>query len=407
MAEFTYWGVDKFGNKVTGKIEVPNEGELRMLLRNQGIRPIKISKMSLLGKDLANILGGGGVGPLPLAALAPFTGHLHVLISSGIPLVQSLEILYEQTTDKNLKKILHGVKEKVSQGSYLWEALSTYPRAFPQIFLALIRAGESAGAIDVMLKRLTRYLEDADRMRRMVKSAMIYPIAVIGISIGVILIMLIAVIPKIKDFLSQTGQELPYATQVIIDVSNFLVNNIFSVIAVIVFSIFFGIRFFQSKEGQSLYQKVLFRAPIFGLIMQKSGVARFCRTMSTLLGAGVNLLDAIDICRASVDNIVIEGSVRKIRREVEGGKPLGTVMRTMPVFPKMAVQMISIGESTGNLDKMMDRVADFYEQEVEILISGLSRLIEPIILVILGAVVGGILVAMYLPIFKMASGVGE
>jgi type IV pilus assembly protein PilC len=402
MPGFQYQGVDKSGKRVQGKVEAPNEGEVRMLLRGQGIRPVRISKVGAINQDLGQMFGGGTV---PVQDLVIFTRQLNVLIGAGIPLVQALEVLSDQTSNRSFKNIVVAIREKVSQGSYFWEALNSYPKAFPKLYVSLIRAGEASGSMDQILKRLSRYLEDADRLKKLLKSASMYPIIVTCIGTGVISMMLIFVIPKFEELLKGAGQELPGPTQFVISASHFLVNNALFLVVGLFGGGYILLRWMKSDEGKAFTDRLFFNFPIFGPIMQKGGVARFSRTMQTLLASGINLLDAIDICRATIDNAVLEQAVSKIRSEVESGKTLGSVVSRITVFPRMAVQMISVGESTGSLDKMLEKVADFYESEVETLIGGMTKLIEPITLVFLGGAVGGIMIAMYLPIFKMAGGV--
>jgi type IV pilus assembly protein PilC len=399
MPEFVYQGVDRDGKKVSGKLDAPSEGELRMALRAQGVRPTKIGRA---GKAAVPKLGGAKGGGVPLEVLVAFTRQLQVLIGSGIPLVQGLDILVDQSTHARMKGVANEIREKVSSGSYLWQTLQGYPQVFPKLFVALIRAGEASGSMDQMLKRLSRYLEDSDRLRKMLKSAMMYPIIVVSIGVGVVALMLIFVIPKFEELLKGANQELPGPTQFVIDLSHFLVNNI---LYILVGGAAFGylvMRYFKTEEGRAFRDRMLFRMPLFGNIMQKGGVARFSRTMQTLLSSGVNLIDAIDICRATIDNAVLEAAVGTIKAEIEAGKTLGAVVSRITVFPRMATQMISVGEQTGNLDQMLEKVADFYEAEVETLVAGLTKLIEPIVLVFLGGTVGGLMIAMYLPIFKLA-----
>lgn len=403
MAQFQYQGVDKEGKKVSGQLDAPSEGDLRMVLRSMGVRPTRIGKTGLLNSDIGKLIKDTS-GTVRIEILVAFTRQLHVLISSGIPLVQALDVLADQASDKSLKVIVTAIRERVSAGSYLWEALSAYPKAFPKLYVSLIRAGESSGAMDQMLRRLSRYLEDADRLRKMMKSAMLYPLIVVTIGIAVVAAMLIFVIPKFEELLKSSGQELPGPTQFVISASSFLVNNALFVFGGAGIVIYLILRFFKSEEGRAFRDRLFFNAPVFGALMQKGGVARFSRTMQTLLASGVNLIDAIDICKATIDNAVLEESVGKIRAEVEAGKSLGSVIGRLNTFPKMAVQMISVGESTGSLDRMLEKVADFYEAEVETMVGGMTKLIEPLVLVFLGATVGGIMIAMYLPIFKLAGG---
>ncbi len=403
MPEFNYVGVDKSGKKVTGRVDVPSEGDLRMQLREQGIRPTQISRPTAGG---LTGLFSVGILRVPTEAIVTFTRQLQVLIGSGIPLVQGLEILMDQSVNSNLKTIITTVREKVSQGAYFWESLSAYPQVFPKLYIALIRAGEASGSMDQMLKRVSRYLEDSERLKKMVKGAMMYPIVVCGIGVGVVAMMLIFVIPKFEEMLTNAGQELPLPTQIVIDSSHFLQNNLLVIFGGMIAAGYLGNRYFKSEEGRAVIDRIAFRLPLFGTLVQKSGIARFSRTLQTLLASGVNLIDAIDICKATIDNAVLEDAVSKIRSEIEAGKTLGMIIGKLDVFPKMAVQMISVGESTGNIDKMLEKVADFFEEEVEQLVAGMSKLIEPLVLVFLGTAVGGIMIAMYLPIFKLAGGAG-
>lgn len=407
MPEYTYTGVDKQGRRVTGQIDAPNEGELRMLLRGQGVRPMRISRVSMIQADLGTLLRGGKIGKIPANILAAFTRQLHVLVGSGIPLVQSLEILGEQSVDPSLKKILLTVKEKVSGGAFFWESLSTYKDSLPRIYISLIRAGESAGALEQILDRLANYLESADRLAKQVKSAMMYPVIVILVAAGVIGGMLVFVIPKFEEIIASSGGELPGPTKFVIFLSNFMVNNITFILGGLAALILILYKYAQSEEGRGVIHRLAFKVPVFGDIMQKSGIARFTRTLGTLLSSGINLIDAIDICKNTVDNVVIEEAVGKIRRDVEAGKSISSVLaRFENVFPKMTVQMVAVGENTGNLEKMLERVAAIYETDVETLVGGLSKLIEPILLVVLGGLVAGMMVAMYLPIFKIAGSAG-
>ncbi len=407
MSEFSYQGVDKAGKKVAGKLEGASEGELRMKLRDIGIRPTRIAKAD---GGLSKALPGGkkmNTASVPLPILLAFTRQLQVLIGAGIPLVQGLELLVEQSTNATMKSVALEVKDKVSSGTYLWQALGAYPKVFPKLYVALIRAGEASGSMDQMLKRLGRYLEDADRLQKMVKGAMMYPAIVISIGVGVVSLMMVFVIPKFEALLKSNGQELPLPTQMVINLSHFMINNIlFILVGAAVFGYLLK-NYLKSDEGKAVIDRTMYRAPLFGNLMQKSGIARFARTMQTLLASGVNLIDAIDICRSTIDNAVLEVAMSRIRSDVESGKTLGQVVGKLDVFPKMAVQMIFIGEQTGNLDKMLEKVADFYETEVEAMVGGLTKLIEPLVLVFLGGTVGGIMIAMYLPIFKMAGAAGE
>lgn len=404
MPEFKYEGVDRSGKRVKGQLNAATEGDLRVLLRGQGVRPVRISQASLVQRDLGSLFSGGSSN-INSQEVVHFTRQLQVLIGSGVPLVQALDILADQASSSNLRNLCTGVKNRVSEGSFLWEALSAFPKSFPRLYLALVRAGESSGALDQMLRRLSSYLEDNDRLKKMLKSAMMYPAIVISIGGLVIAAMLIFVIPKFEELIKQNGGELPGPTQFVINMSHFLGQYWYMIIGGMIAVYIFLKRFLSTQEGRIMYDRLFFRMPLFGPLMQKGGTARFTRTLSTLLSSGVSLLDAIDICKQTIDNAVLEEAVGRVRAEIEQGKGLSQVFSKLDVFPKMAVQMMAVGENTGQLDKMLEKVADFYEAEVEALVGGLTKLIEPFILVFLGGTVGGMMIAMYLPIFKMGDSI--
>lgn len=404
MPLFAYQGVNRSGEKVSGNLDAQSEEELKAALRQMGVRPTKMGKVR--GSASTESPASQRKEKLTLEQLSLLTRQLQLLISSGIPLLQGVKILQEQVDSKALGVVLKTIEEHVSKGSFFWEVLSFFPQTFPKLYVALVRAGESSGALDQMLKRLGKYLENSEKTRRMIKGAMMYPVIVVTIAIAVISLMLIFVIPKFEAMLKGSGQELPLPTQMVINLSHFLSGNIVMIIAV-VSGVFYGLRkYFQTPEGKWILDRAFLQLPLIGNIVLKGSVARFCRTLQTLLMAGVNVIDAIDICRATLDNGVIEEAVSVIRSEIEVGKTLGMVLSKLEFFPKMAVQMISVGEATGNLDKMLEKVADYYEDEVEVLVGGMTKAMEPILLVFLGGAVGGILIAMYLPIFKMAGGAG-
>jgi len=403
MPEFKYEGVDKQGKRVKGQLNAATEGDLRVLLRGQGVRPVRISQASLAQRDLGSLFSSGS--NISSEEVLHFTRQLQVLIGSGVPLVQALDILADQASSASLRNLCNGVKNRVSEGSFLWEALSSFPKSFPRLYLALVRAGESSGALDQMLRRLTAYLEDNDRLKKMLKAAMMYPAIVISIGALVIAAMLIFVIPKFEELIKSNGGQLPGPTQFVIDASHFLGSYWYFIVGGMIGFYFFMKRFLSTQEGRIVFDRLLFRAPLVGSLMQKGGTARFTRTLSTLLASGVSLLDAIDICKQTIDNAVLEEAVGRVRAEIEQGKGLSQVFAKLDVFPKMAVQMMAVGENTGQLDKMLEKVADFYEAEVEALVGGLTKLIEPFILVFLGGTVGGMMIAMYLPIFKMGDSI--
>ena len=400
MPQFTYVAVNKEGQKIKGTVDSPNEGEVRIMLRYQQLRPIRISKASALEFDLAKIGGFGG--KVKRADVLLFTRQLSVLLSAGIPLVQGLDIISGQASNNELKQILGALREKISGGSFLWQAMGAYKDTFPDIFINMVKAGESSGSLDTILKRLIKYLDDAEKLKKLVKGAMVYPIVVTAVGFIVLIVMMIFVIPKFEELLKSQNQELPGVTKFVIDASHFFQKNLLFIVGGGVAVFYFFRSYLKTEEGKKFFDLIVLKAPLFGELVLKVSVARFARTMQTLLASGINLLDAIDICRTAVGNSTVEENLVKVRAEVENGKTLSSVMGRLPIFPSMVVQMVTVGEGTGNMDKMLERVADYYEEDVENLVSGMTKMIEPLILVFLGGMVGGMLIAMYLPIFTMA-----
>lgn len=402
MSQFTYTAINKEGEKIKGSIDAPNESEVRVMLRSQNLRPLKIGATSALDLDIGKLLGIGG--SFGRADVLLFTKQLSILISSGIPLVQGLEIITDQIKSPALKQAIMAIREKVTGGAFLWEALNAYRESFSDIFISMIRAGEAAGALDAIFKRLIKYLEDAEKLRKLVVGAMIYPIAIVSVGIIVVIIMMVFVIPKFEDLLKGAGQKLPAPTQFVINASHFFQHNLGYMIAIAVGFSFVLKRYLKTPEGRRVFDYYILKMPLFGGLLLKIAVARFARTMQTLLSSGINILDALEICRDAIGNESIAQNIVTIKSEVEQGKTLSAVMAKIPVFPSMVVQMLTVGESTGNVDKMLERIAEYYEEEVQAVVSNLSKLIEPLVLVFLGGMVGGLMIAMYLPIFQMAGG---
>ena len=404
MPEYNYVAADRAGKKIEGKLEASSEGELRMTLRGQGLRPVKISKLSLsqvdFGQYLKGMLGFGA--SVPIERLLNFIRQLHVMITSGVPLVQAIELFHDQETDPTLKSILSVSKERIKSGSFLWESFAAYPTVFERVFVSLIRAGESSGTMDIMLKRVGKYLENSYRLKKLIKSSMTYPVSVIVIATGVVTLMLTMVIPKFEEMITGAGGTMPAPTQFVIDLSHWMSRNLVYLGVLLVAAFFLSRMYLKTREGKIVFQKILLKLPLFGQLIIKSGVARFSRTLSTLLASGVPMVDSLEICRTATEHIAFEDAIGTIKKEVELGSSIANAMQRQPIFPKMATQMTSVGENTGNLDKMLEKVADFYEEEVESAIQGMMKMIEPFMLVFLGGIVGGLMIAMYLPIFQMA-----
>jgi type IV pilus assembly protein PilC len=409
MPEYIYKAKDASGKQVDGRLEANNEGELRMQLRTKGLRPVSISETGIANVDIGEYLSNvtGASRSIPVDKLMNFIKQLQTMIASGVPLIQAIELFYDQESHPYLKSILASCRDRINGGSFLWEAFSAYPDTFERVFIALVRAGESSGTLDVMLKRVGKYLENSYRLKKLIKSSLNYPITIVVIASGVIALMLTVVIPKFEAMLSSAGQSLPAPTQFVIDLSHAVTNNIWAILGVLGAGFFLGRTYLKSQEGKIVVQRLAMNIPIFGALIIQSGVARFARTLSTLLASGVPLVDSLEICKSAATHIAFEDAIGAMKREVELGATFSNAMvRQQSLFPKMAVQMTLVGENTGNLDKMLDRIAEYYEEEVEVSVQGMLKLIEPIMLVVMGGIVGGLLISMYLPVFQMAGATG-
>jgi len=403
MPVFKYEGQKKTGENVKGQVTLPSENEVRIFLRQQGIRPSKIDAESIFNKEI-KLFGGGGVKDTEIAIM---TRQLSVMIGSGVPLLQSFDILAQGEKNPTLKKALEDIQAAISAGSPLWEALSRQKGIFNHLYIYLVRAGESGGALDLILNRLAKYLDDNVRLVRMLKGAMVYPAAVMVVGFGVTFGLLTFVVPQFETMITTSGGELPQLTKIVIQISHFCSQYALIIIGSIVGFVFLFQRFKSTREGKRKWDRFVMNVPVFGDLAVKGATARFTRTLGTMLSSGVNLIDAIEICKMTMDNVVVEDALSKVKDEISSGKTIALPLAQAKIFPPMVIQMINVGENTGTLDQMLIRVADFYEAEVEAVVAGLSKLIEPIVLVVLGGIVAFILIAMYLPVFNIAGATGD
>jgi type IV pilus assembly protein PilC len=343
---------------------------------------------------------------VPPKILAVFTRQFSVMIDAGLPLVQCLEILAVQQEHKNFQKILLQVRQDVEAGSTLADAMRRHPKAFDNLYVNMIAAGEAGGILDTILQRLSVYIEKAVKLRSQVRSALIYPIAVIVIAAIVVAVILLKVIPTFAALFTSLGAELPFPTRVVIASSNFLARYfIFFIIGIAALT--YGLRrYYRTYRGRRVIDGMLLKAPIIGMILRKISVARFCRTLATLTSSGVPILESLDITARTAGNAIVEDAVLEVRKSVEGGKTIVEPLKDSNVFPNMVVQMIGVGEQTGALDAMLNKIADFYEDEVDVAVQGLVKLMEPVMIFILGVIIGGIVIAMYLPMFTLINKIG-
>ena len=400
MPIYQYEAIKRDGEELKGTINLVNEREVRIYLRQRGARVKKIQKESFFNKEFNISFGGPGVNPSEISIM---TRQLSVMIEAGVPILQALEII--QTGEKNpkLKKALTNVSESVAGGSPFWEALSKQKGIFDQLYIYLVRAGELGGSLDVILQRLAKYLDDSVRLVRQVKGAMIYPAAITVVGIAVTLGLIVFVVPQFESLITNSGGKLPAITKFVIDLSHFCGKYFPVIIAGFFGGAFLFKRVTNTPDGKRAWHRLILNTPGFKELVIKSSVARFARTMGTMLASGVNLIDAIEVCKMTLDNVIIQDALAKVKEEVASGKSIALPLAEAKIFPPMVIQMINVGENTGALDQMLIRIADFYEAEVEVVIQSLTKLIEPIVLVFLGGMVATILIAMYLPVFQLSS----
>jgi type IV pilus assembly protein PilC len=401
MATFTYTGRTRTGEIVKGeRVADTVEGAVSALRREQIlVTRITASK----AKADAPVKSGRKGKAVAAKNLAIFTRQFSVMIDAGLPLVQCLEILGGQEEDKNFAGVIVQTRADVEGGASLADAMRKYPKAFDALYVNMVAAGEAGGILDTILKRLATYIEKNVKLKGQVKSAMMYPIAVISIAVVIVVLILWKVIPTFAAMFAGLGAELPLPTQVVIWLSNSLVRFMPFILVGGTVAVYSIRQYYQTDNGRHVIDRMLLRAPVLGLVLRKTAVARFCRTLSTLISSGVPILDGLDITAKTAGNVIIEDAIVATRKSIERGETVSAPLKETGVFPTMVSQMIGVGEATGALDTMLGKIADFYEEEVDTAVAGLLTLLEPLMIAILGGIVGGIVIAMYMPIFAMIS----
>jgi type IV pilus assembly protein PilC len=393
---FLWEGTDRNGKKVKGKATAASEAAVRADLRRQGVVPSRIRKQS------AGLFKGGG--KIQVADISIFSRQLATMLAAGIPLVQSFEIVGSGHENAAMQKLIMAVKTDVEGGSSLAESLAKHPLYFDDLFVNLVEAGEQAGALETLLDKIATYKEKTEAIKKKVKKALTYPAAVLVVALVVTVILLIFVIPAFEDLFQGFGADLPSFTRMVIDLSQFVRDKGWFLAAVIGGAVYAFLYFKKrSRPMRHFLDRAALKAPIIGPILQKSAIARYARTLSTMFAAGVPLVEALESVAGATGNIVYEIGVLQMKDEVSTGQRLQQAMENTGLFPNMVIQMIAVGEESGSLDEMSSKVADFYEDDVDNAVDNLSSLLEPMIMSILGVLVGGLVVAMYLPIFKMGS----
>jgi type IV pilus assembly protein PilC len=400
MANYVWKGRNRAGLIQEGVLAADSKDLALAALRRQNIVVTGIRER---GKEISLTKVGRKVPPKTLAV---FTRQFSVMIDAGLPLVQCIEILANQQDHKTFQRILLQVRQDVEAGSTLADAMRRHPKAFDNLYVNMIAAGEAGGILDTILQRLSVYIEKAVKLRAQVRSALIYPIAVIVIAAIVVAVILLKVIPTFAALFTSLGAELPMPTRVVIAASNFLGRYFIFFVIGIAALVFFIRRYYATHNGRRVIDGLLLKLPVLGLILRKIAVARFCRTLATLTSSGVPILESLDITARTAGNAIVEDAIVEVRRSVEGGKTIVEPLRESGVFPNMVVQMIGVGEQTGALDAMLNKIGDFYEDEVDVAVAGLVKLLEPVMIFILGVVIGGIVIAMYLPMFTLINKIG-
>jgi type IV pilus assembly protein PilC len=405
MSTFAYVGRTRQGAVKKGELTAKTRDEAVDQLRKQQVVVTSLEERAGKGGKFNLSLGSG----LKDKDLVVFTRQFGTMINAGLPLIQCLDILATQSENKVLRETVADVKNHVESGSTFSDALKKHPKVFDDLYVNMIHAGEVGGLLDTILTRLAKHIEKAMKLKGQIKSAMVYPIAILGVAVIVITVLMVWVIPIFaKMFAEMSGGKvgLPGPTQLVIDISNFFQNYIVYIVAALA-GIIYGIkRYYKTANGRVVIDKLLLRLPIFGDIIRKASVAKFTRTLGTLITSGVPLLEGLGICAKTSGNKVIEEALLGARVSISSGKTISEPLAKSQVFPKMVTHMISVGESTGALDAMLGKIADFYEDEVDQAVAAMTSLLEPIMMVVLGTIIGFIVIAMYLPIFTMASAIG-
>ena len=401
MPIFKWEGRGLKGQIKKGEFEAPDEAAVRIYLRQQNIIPTKIVSK---GKEIKFALPFKQ--KVKQRSIAIFTRQLATMIDAGLPLVQSLEILSSQQDQKLFKNIIREIREDVEGGSTFAAALKKHPGTFDDLYTNLVVAGEEGGILDTILLRLAGYIEKAEALKKKVKSALVYPSAIVSVAVIVVMILMIFVIPVFETMFGAAGQTLPLPTLIVLGMSKLIKKYVVIIIPLCILIFFLLRKYHQTESGKAVIDSLLLKMPVFGPLFKKIAVARFSRTLGTLVSSGVPILDGLTIVSKTSGNKTIETAILNARASIREGETIADPLGRSAIFPPMVIQMISVGESTGALDSMLSKIADFYEEEVDVAVGNLTSLLEPLLMVFLGVVIGGVVISMYLPIFQMASAVG-
>ena len=402
MPIYVYAGKTKRGRVLKGELEASDERIARIQLRR---RNIEVTKLKQKPKDIFGTISF--MQPkVTKKDIVIFTRQFSTMIDAGLPLVQGLNILAEQTENRTFKGILKQVTKDVEGGSTLADALGRHPKVFDALFVNLVAAGEVGGILDTIMQRLATYIEKAEKLKSQIKGAMTYPLVVIGIAILCVAVIMIFVIPVFQDMFSSFGKALPAPTQLVVNMSNFTKGNWYYMLLGFMVFVWIFRRYRRTHSGRRNIDSIVLKLPIFGELIKKTAIARFTRTLGTMLSSGVPILDALEITARTSGNVIVEEVIYDARSSIAEGQTVAEPLAETDIFPGMVTQMISVGESTGALDAMLEKIADFYDDEVDAAVSAMTSMLEPLLLLFLGGSLGGLAVALYLPIFQMAAAMG-
>jgi len=401
MPVFKWEGKNKKNEVQKGEMEAANEGAVRAHLQRIRITPTKVKPKP---KDLFE----------NVAFLQPrikqediiiFSRQFSTMIDAGLPIIQCLDILFSQQENATFKKLLKTLKESVEGGNTLAESLKKFPKVFDSLYVNMVAAGEAGGILDVILRRLSTYLEKAAKLKSQIKSAMMYPLITLSIALIVVVVILVFVIPVFEEMFADFGKELPIPTQIVVNASEIVKSKIHYIIGALVLFIIAYKKFYGTPKGKALMDDLFLKLPVVGILIRKVAVSKFTRTMGTMMASGVAILDALDIVAKTAGNTTVEKAIYKVRSGISEGRTMADPLSESGVFPSMVCSMIAVGESTGALDAMLEKIADFYEEEVDQAVENLTSAIEPLMMTFMGALIGGLVVSMYLPVFQMAGAI--
>jgi len=410
MPEYVYEALDKGGKQVRGVIEAANEEVIVEKLRGMGYYPLKVlqNKKSAANADLFALPGLRIIfHRITSKHLMTFTRQLATLIDAGLPIIRSLNILHDQVESAIFKEKIEDIIKTIEGGGSLSEAFGRHPKVFDNLYVNMVRAGEIGGVLESVLNKIAEFLEKAQALKGKVKSAMMYPLVVSLLAVGIVSFILITIIPKFEDIFKQLGAELPWLTQQLINMSNILLYKSYYVIIAVVLVYFVFSKINKTREGKHTFDKIKLKIPVFGPLLKKIAIVRFAGTLATLIHSGVPILQALDIVRDTSGNEVISRAMEKVYNSVKDGDTIHEPLARCPVFPPLVIHMVAVGEETGAIDQMLIKVAEAYEREVDDTVNALTSILEPILIVFLGAIVGVIVVALYLPLFSIPKLVGK